>query len=68
MPADLVAQLKLLGKMFSDSVLDISERLESLEHLSNQHDILLTGVMNAMSNRGQKSSGTNIDLRDIEDI
>jgi len=34
-------QLRLRGRILTDHVPDILARLESLEHLSNQHDILV---------------------------
>ncbi len=40
--------LKLLGRMFSEHARDTLERLESLEHLSNQHDLLLDTLLKNM--------------------
>jgi len=37
--------IKHLGRMFIKQNLDLVERLTSLEHLSNQHDILLIGLL-----------------------
>ncbi len=36
------------GKMSSSDVQQLLERLESLEHWSNQQDILLTGLMTSI--------------------
>ncbi len=42
------ALLKHLGKMFFETVPELSERVASLEHLSNQHDILLNTLGDIM--------------------
>jgi len=47
MPDD--KSLKILGKMYTELNQALWARLELLEHLSNQHDILLQGLMNGIS-------------------
>ncbi len=68
MPLKEILQLKLLGKMFSEHALAMLERVESLEHWSNQQDILLTGLMKTMSNHMLERPGINTDSKAIEDI
>ncbi len=68
MPIAQSRRLKLHGKMFLEFVQELLERVESLEHLSNQHDILLIGVMRDISNQRLLDYGTNIDSKDTEDI
>ncbi len=40
--------LKLPGRMYFVTDPAIWERLESLEHLSNQHDLLITSLLDVM--------------------
>ncbi len=47
----MTRQLKHHGRILSDLDLVILERLESLEHWSNQHDILLTGLIRDMNQK-----------------
>ncbi len=49
---------KLLGKMFTGHVLATEERLASLEHLMNQHDILLDAVMRMLEKGMEENSTT----------
>ncbi len=48
MQHERVVQLKRLGKMYSEIVPELLERVESLEHLSNQHDILVNTLGDIM--------------------
>jgi len=41
--------LKVLIRMFIERNQGLWERLESLEHLTNQHDILIIGLLNGIS-------------------
>ncbi len=43
-----IVQLKCLGKMYSETVQELLARVESLEHLNNQHHILLTTLGDIM--------------------
>ncbi len=54
---DLKTQLRLLGKMCFERDQELLEKVESLEHLSNQHDILLIGLLKVIDrNYGQSTS------------
>ncbi len=55
---------RCLGKMCSEQDQATLVRLESLEHWSNQQDILLTGLMKTMYNLG----GSEIKSKPTEDI
>ncbi len=44
----LETQLKCLGRILTNQNLVLLERVESLEHLSNQHNILLTTLGDIM--------------------
>ncbi len=48
MPRELETQLRRLGKTYFVTVLELLERVESLEHLSNQHHILVTTLGDIM--------------------
>ncbi len=48
------------GKMYTGLVQQLLERLESLEHLSNQHDILLTGLMTSIIMKQSSKPDTSI--------
>ncbi len=52
----MTVQSKRLGRMYSERVRAILERVESLEHLSNQHDILLTAVLHILEKDMEKST------------
>jgi len=58
MQPELRHQLKLLGRMSTELNLELLERVESLEHLSNQHDILLIGLMNTITRSYGRSTST----------
>ncbi len=53
----MTRQSKFPGRKFTELVLDLSVRQESLEHLMNQHAILLDAVL-AMLERGMEENST----------
>jgi len=46
---EVISQLRYLGKIHTRNVQELSVKVESLEHLSNQHDILLMSLLSGMS-------------------
>ncbi len=46
------------GRMYSELDQAILARLESLEHLSNQHDILLTALLDTIIQSSEASTST----------
>jgi len=57
--------LRCHGKMHIEIDPDLLERLESLEHLTNQHDILLTELLSIITRSYGQSISTGITEKSI---
>ncbi len=55
----MTRQLRLRGKTYTEFVLDLGEKLESLEQLMNQHAILLDAVLDMLEKGMVENSTTN---------